>query len=103
MKEKPFAEWAALFESQDIPHAPSQWTEDLFDDPQVHHEGMIVAYDDPTLGHIDQMGPAVVFEGAPAAQPAPAPLPGQDTDAMLRDLRFNDSDIASLRSARAVS
>jgi crotonobetainyl-CoA:carnitine CoA-transferase CaiB-like acyl-CoA transferase len=102
MKERPFAEWAALFEEQDIPHAPSQWTEDLFEDPQVRHEGMIVSFDDPVVGRMDQMGPAIVFEGAPWEQPAPAPLPGQHTDAVCRDIGFSDGEIASLRAAGAV-
>jgi crotonobetainyl-CoA:carnitine CoA-transferase CaiB-like acyl-CoA transferase len=103
MKERSFAAWAALFEEQDIPHAPSQWTEDLLDDPQVKHEGMIVAYVDPVAGLMEQMGPSILFEGAPAQQPSPAPLPGQDSDAICRELGFSEAEVAGLRAAGAVS
>ncbi|HXH23031.1 MAG TPA: CoA transferase [Dehalococcoidia bacterium] len=103
MKEKSFAEWAALFEEQDIPHAPSQWTEDLLDDPQVRHEGLVLTLDDPHAGPMEQMGPAIVFEGAPEGPPRPAPLPGQHTDEVLRELGFADSEIAAMRAAGAVA
>ncbi len=103
MKEKSFAEWAALFEERDIPHAPSQWTEDLLDDPQVRHEGLVARYEDPVLGPMEQMGPAIVFDDAPAAQPGPAPLPGQHSDAICRELGFSGAEITALRAAGAVT
>jgi crotonobetainyl-CoA:carnitine CoA-transferase CaiB-like acyl-CoA transferase len=103
MKEKPFAEWAAIFEEQDIPHAPSQWTEDLLGDPQVIHEDLIVHVDDPVVGPMDQMGKAVVFEDAPAPDPPPAPRAGAHTDAVLSSLGFAPAEIERLRASGAVS
>jgi formyl-CoA transferase len=103
MKERSFADWAALFEEQDIPHAPSQWTEALLDDPQVRHEGLVVTVDDPVVGLMEQMGASIVFDDAPEGPPGPAPLPGEHSDAVCRDLGFSDADIASLRAAGAVA
>lgn len=102
MKEKPFSEWAAIFESQDVPHAASQWTEDLLDDPQVRHEGLVIGVNDSRAGLMEQMGPAIVFGGAPAGLPGPAPLPGQHSDEVCRELGFSPDEIASLRRAGAI-
>jgi len=103
MKEKSFAEWAAAFEEQDIPHAPSQWTEDLLDDPQVRHEGLVITVDDPVDGMMEQMGATVVFDDAPAPPPAPAPLPGQHTDEICREIGFDEAGIRALRTSGAIA
>jgi formyl-CoA transferase len=103
MKERRFAEWAALFEEQDIPHAPSQWTEDLLDDPQVRHEGLVITVDDPVIGPLEQMGPSMVFDDAPEGPPGPAPLPGQHTDDICHELGFDDAVIVAMRASGAVA
>lgn len=103
MKERPYADWAALFEERDIPHAPSQWTEVLLDDPQVLHEGLVVRVTDPLVGPMEQMGPTVVFDDAPAGVPSPAPLPGEHTDSILRELGFGDSETAALKTSGVVA
>jgi crotonobetainyl-CoA:carnitine CoA-transferase CaiB-like acyl-CoA transferase len=103
MKEKPYAEWAAILEAADVPHAPAQWTEELLDDPQVRHEGLVVEIDDPIAGRTEQMGPTIVFEGAPYALPLPMPLPGQHTDEVCRELGFTTTEIEALRTAGAIT
>jgi crotonobetainyl-CoA:carnitine CoA-transferase CaiB-like acyl-CoA transferase len=52
---------------------------------------------------MEQMGAAIVFDGAPAAAPSPAPLPGQHTDAICRELGFDDIEIARLRASGAIA
>jgi len=103
MKERPYAEWAALFERLDVPHAPSQLTDDLFDDPQVRHEGLIVTIDDPRLGAMAQMGAAAVIEGEAWQTPRPAPAPGEHTDAICRELGLGAEAIARLRTAKVIA
>lgn len=87
MKQRPFAEWAALFEREDVPYARSQWTEELLDDPQVRHLGLVATVDDPEVGPMEQMGMPIFFHGAPGAVRGPAPLPGQHSEEVLRALR----------------
>lgn len=103
MKEKPYAEWAALFEQEDVPHAPSQWTEDLLDDAQVRHEGMVITIDDPVAGLMEQMGPPIVFDAAPSSPPGPAPLPGAHTDEVCRELGFSEAEVRDLRASGTIA
>jgi len=57
-----------------------------FDTPQARHNAMVIEVADPALGKVEQVAPGIRFDGAPAAQPEPAPLPGRDTDAVLAEL-----------------
>jgi crotonobetainyl-CoA:carnitine CoA-transferase CaiB-like acyl-CoA transferase len=102
MKEKPYAEWAAIFEAQDIPHAPSQWTEDLLDDPQVRHEGLVIEVDDPVAGVMEQMGAPFTFSAAPYVQPTAEPVVGAHTEAICREAGLSEEDVASLRRTGAL-
>jgi crotonobetainyl-CoA:carnitine CoA-transferase CaiB-like acyl-CoA transferase len=103
MRERPFAEWADLFEREDIPYARSQWTEDLLDDPQVRDQGLVITVDDPLLGPVEQMAAPFAFSEAPSQPPRPAPLPGEHTDEVCRELGLTASDIRELREAGAIS
>ncbi len=102
MRQRSYAEWAAIFEAADIPHAPAQWTEELIDDPQVRHMGLLVQIDDPEVGRTDQMGQTVHFRDAPWSKPRHRPLPGEHTDEICRLLGFNDSEIEQMKHAGAV-
>lgn len=104
MLERPFDAWAALFETQDVPYARSQWTEELFDDPQVQHDGLIAGFDDPTTGAVIQQM-ASVLGGPPGSwrQPAPCPTPGQHTDEVCRELGLDEARIEALRRAGVIA
>ncbi|MGE0765863.1 MAG: CaiB/BaiF CoA transferase family protein [Hyphomicrobiaceae bacterium] len=77
IKRRPLAEWAKLFEEADVPFAPARLTEEGFDDPQVLHNGMVVALEDPAVGAIVQMGVPVEMSGTPGRIQGPrqAPVP----------------------------
>ncbi|WP_439569794.1 CoA transferase [Sphingopyxis sp.] len=59
----------------------------VFDEPQVRNNRMTVQVDDPVLGSVEQVAPAIRFggEAAPGA-PAPAPRSGEHTQALLAAL-----------------
>ena len=96
MRERPFAEWAAVLEAADIPYARSQPTEDLFDDPQVRHQRLLIEVDDPTVGSMQQMGAALTVASSPWAQPQPSPRPGQHTLEVCRELGLGEEQINAL-------
>jgi crotonobetainyl-CoA:carnitine CoA-transferase CaiB-like acyl-CoA transferase len=103
IRTQPLAHWDALFEEHDIPHARSQWTEDMLDDPQIAAEGLTLQFDDPTVGTMTQHASHVTVTGMEWQQPSPAPLAGQHTDAVLRELGFSESKIATLHENGAVA
>ncbi len=103
MKERACEEWTAVLEAGDVPHAPARHTEELFGDPQVRHEGLIVEVDDPSVGRMHQMGPAAVVAGRDWTPPLPAPLAGRHSDALCRELGLDDGAIAALRAAGTIA
>ena len=97
MLGRTFDQWAETLERADVPYAESQWTEDLLDDPQVQHENLLVSFDDPTVGTMQQMGAIATLEGEEWQQPGPAPLAGQHTDEVAREAGYSPEEIAALR------
>ena len=103
MRRQPYAEWAELFEREDVPYAPPQWTEDLMDDPQVRHLGLVVDAEDPEVGPIELMGPTFFFRGDPGRFPGPTPLIGQHTREVLEELGYASEDVDRLGKEGIIS
>lgn len=74
---RPRDEWLATFEEADIPCAPVGTRAEFIEDEQVLANDMRIEVDDPTLGHMIQMGTPVVLDSTPGFQFA-APTLGED-------------------------
>ncbi|NKC12065.1 MAG: hypothetical protein GKR94_07640 [Gammaproteobacteria bacterium] len=68
---RPYAQWAQLFDSNDIPFALARNTEEGLDDPQVLHNGMVLSLTDPREGTVEQMGIPVKMNGTPGVVRGP--------------------------------
>ncbi|UCH87536.1 MAG: CoA transferase [Dehalococcoidia bacterium] len=86
LAEKPRSYWLEHFERSDVPAAPVLTRAEFIDDPQVVHNGMRVELDDPTLGHTVQMGIPLKFARTPGSIREAAPLLGQHSEEVLREL-----------------
>ena len=80
MKTRDAADWAADFEAADVPFAPVRQGPVVLDDPQIRHNAMVLALEDPALGDTVQMGAPIRFAETPA-DPKPraaasGPAPG---------------------------
>ena len=71
MKTRPSRDWAAAFETADVPFAPARLSEDGLIDPQVIHNDMITTLDDAILGPVTQMGVPIAFSRTPGKVPGP--------------------------------
>ena len=71
MLTRPSAEWIAEFEARDIPFARAQTNQDGMADPQVAHNAMLVACDDPEVGTIEMMGAPVKMSVTPSTVSGP--------------------------------
>jgi crotonobetainyl-CoA:carnitine CoA-transferase CaiB-like acyl-CoA transferase len=65
VRTKPYATWAEIFETADVPFAQARTTEESLDDPQVHVNGMVVELQDPEVGSIVQMGVPIQLSKTP--------------------------------------
>jgi crotonobetainyl-CoA:carnitine CoA-transferase CaiB-like acyl-CoA transferase len=59
---------------------------DVVDDPQVQHNGSFITYDHPTEGTVTTPGFPYRFSRTPASVSRPAPLAGEHTAELLREL-----------------
>ena len=63
---------------------------------------MAAAVDHPSRGRIDLIGQPVRFHRTPWQLRTASPEMGEHTDAILADLGYSESDIASLRDRAVV-
>jgi alpha-methylacyl-CoA racemase len=76
--------------------------EEMVNDPQINHRQMIVDVEHPTHGRVRQFGVAIKLSETPGSVRSAAPLSGEHTDVVLKDLGFGATDIASLRARKII-
>lgn len=104
LKERTSAEWLERLDTEQVPSAPVNRKPDVLTDPQVHANDLIVESDHPHAGHMRQARPAARFEGTPTELlRQPAPLLGEQTDAVLAELGLSAARRAELRAAGTIA
>ncbi|XP_054419879.1 succinate--hydroxymethylglutarate CoA-transferase isoform X7 [Pteronotus mesoamericanus] len=96
--------WLHLFEGSRVPYGPINNMKNVFAEPQVLHNGLIMELKHPTVGKISVPGPAVRYSKFKTSQARPPPLLGQHTTHILKDtLRYDDRTIRELLRTGVVS
>ena len=101
-RDKSAADWLARFAEYDVLAAPVQTYAEVFSDPQVVHNEMIISQQHPRAGAIRTLGIPVKLSRTPGHTGAPAPLLGQHTEAVLAGLGYSPAEVERLRSAGVV-
>jgi crotonobetainyl-CoA:carnitine CoA-transferase CaiB-like acyl-CoA transferase len=70
---RPLAEWVERLRAADVPHAPVNRIDEVVQDPQVKHLGVVVPIESPHTA-TEAVRPAVRFDGHRASSVRPAPL-----------------------------
>lgn len=70
---------------------------EVFDDPQVRHRQMALELDHPEAGRVTQAGVAIRLSETPGGVRSFAPALGDDTDAVLAGLGYDEETIAGFR------
>ncbi len=98
-------EWFALLNRTDVCAAPVLTPAEAAADPHNRARGMIldVPRPDGSGETMRQIGIAAKLGATPGRVRSPAPAPGRDTDAVLRDLGMDEAAIAALRESGAVA
>jgi crotonobetainyl-CoA:carnitine CoA-transferase CaiB-like acyl-CoA transferase len=89
--------WLARLDAEQVPCAPILRREDLFTDPQIAANHLIVESEHPSVGRMRQPRPAARFEKTPAELRSPAPRLGEHTEAVLAELGLSEGERTSLR------
>jgi crotonobetainyl-CoA:carnitine CoA-transferase CaiB-like acyl-CoA transferase len=100
---KSYEEWEAILLPAGVPTGAINRIDRVVEHPQVAARGALVECQHPVAGAIRMVGPPVRMSETPGAVRRPAPLVGEHTDEILRDvLRMPDDEIASLRQAGVI-
>jgi crotonobetainyl-CoA:carnitine CoA-transferase CaiB-like acyl-CoA transferase len=84
---KTSAEWEEIFVASQIPAMPVRNLDDILSDPHLVATDFFSHQTHPTEGDYIQMRAPVRFSAAPERNHRPAPLIGQDTDAIKASLK----------------
>jgi crotonobetainyl-CoA:carnitine CoA-transferase CaiB-like acyl-CoA transferase len=90
--------WLRVLNQAEVPCAPVQTIDQVFDAPQIQHREMLVKVDHPTAGELRMAGLPVKFSATPASIRLPPPLLGQHTEEVLVSwLGIQSEEINELR------
>ena len=97
-KTRTRAEWDALMEHTDVCYAPVLTMSEAARHPHNMARETFVE-----VGGDLQPAPAPRYSGTATGAPEPAPMPGDDSDAILASLGMGEDEIAALREAGTVA
>jgi formyl-CoA transferase len=102
LQKKTSTEWIEILNKAGIPCGPIYKVDEVFADPQVKHLGIATAVDHPKLGRKEVLANAAVLSRTPAKVVAPTPEIGEHTDEILKELKYDATQIAKLREGGVV-
>jgi crotonobetainyl-CoA:carnitine CoA-transferase CaiB-like acyl-CoA transferase len=94
---QPLAHWEQVFEAVDCGVTPVLSMDEALHHPQLRARGMVVDSDGLT-----QFAPPFKLSGFDFAVRRPAPGRGGDSDVVLREAGYSESEIAELRAAEII-
>ena len=97
LAEKTVREWQAVLDDAGVANGPILYIDEVFKDPQVLNQQMILETEHPTAGLIKTLGFPAKLDRTPGAIRMPSPLLGQHTDEILRELDYSPEQIKVFR------
>lgn len=95
-------EWAALFDARGVPCGPVRQTAELFEDPQVIADELLVELDHPVLGKVRMANSPVRMSAAETGSRLSSPALGQHTREFLGELGYRAAAIDEMLSSSTV-
>jgi formyl-CoA transferase len=96
LKQKTSQEWTLALNKAGVPCGPVNTIDKVFDDPQVQHLQMAQEVNSQHFGPLKVVRSPVSFSRTPASLRAAAPLPGEQTNEVLSQHGFSESEITAL-------
>jgi CoA:oxalate CoA-transferase len=91
------AHWIETLNAAGVPCGRVMGLAEVFTDPQVRAQEMVVTQHHPGHGDVRMLGFPIKFAEAPCQLRRPAPEVGADSDAVLAALGYSADEIARLR------
>jgi CoA:oxalate CoA-transferase len=102
MAKKTAAEWCEIFEARRIPYSPINNLKQICDDAHIKHRKMLVEIDQPVVGKMQVSASPLKLSETPGEVYAPAPMLGQHTEEVLRELLGYSTDVINQLKADGV-
>ena len=96
--QRPREYWLPRLDENEIPSAPINTIEEVFEDPQIKHMGIPKCIDHPKMGSTNLVGSPINLSDTPPKFFRPAPLLGENTDEILERLGYEQNAINELRA-----
>jgi CoA:oxalate CoA-transferase len=102
-KERHTADWLDVLQSNDVPCSPIHSIEQIVGDPVVAHRQMLVTVRQPGVGQVKIAGSPFRMSNTPGQVYSHAPLLGEHSIEVLRDvLKYSDDSIRVLREKNVI-
>ncbi len=96
------AEWEGLLNAADIPCMPLHSLTSIMEDPHLNAVGFFEESRHPVEGEIRTMRVPSTWSVSQPRHSGPAPVLGQDTERVLREMGYSDDEITALAEEGAV-
>ena len=94
----PTAHWVTVLNAAGVPCGPVNTIQDVFDDPQVLAQEMVMDVPHPCHGTVRMLGFPMKLSETPCQVRRPAPELGEHADEILTELGYGVTDLAALRA-----
>lgn len=103
LKKRNTVEWLGVLQSNDVPCSPIHSIEQIVRDPVVAHRQMLVTVQQPGVGQVKIAGSPFRMSVTPGQVYSHAPLLGEHSIEVLRDvLKYSDDSIRVLREKNVI-
>jgi crotonobetainyl-CoA:carnitine CoA-transferase CaiB-like acyl-CoA transferase len=96
------AHWVEVLNKAGVPCGPVYSVAEVFQDPQILAQDMVIDVDHPGLGPVRMLGFPMKLGATPCAVRRPAPGLGEHSDEVLAELGYDAAARAALRAAGVV-